>query len=60
MASRYRCGMYVGVTAELVERVAQHRADKGSAHVADFSKTQLVYAERHDTIEQAIAHEKLV
>jgi hypothetical protein len=28
--------------------------------VADFAKTRLVYVERHDTIEGAIAREKLV
>ncbi|HQA17224.1 MAG TPA: GIY-YIG nuclease family protein [Novosphingobium sp.] len=60
MANRYRGGMYVGVTADLARRVGQHREGKGSSHVADFDKTRLVYAERHDEIEPAIAREKLV
>jgi putative endonuclease len=60
MANRYRGGMYVGVTSDLVRRVWQHREGHGSIHVADFSKKRLVYAERHEEIEPAIAREKLV
>ncbi len=60
MANRYRGGMYVGVTADLVRRVYQHREGKGSRHVADFHKVRLVYAERHEDIRQAIAREKSV
>ena len=59
MANRYRGGMYIGVTSDLVRRVWQHREGHGSIHVADFGKTRLVYAERHDEIEPAIAREKL-
>ena len=59
-ANRYRGGMYVGVTADLVRRVAQHRAGTGSIHVSATGKTRLVYAERHDEIAAAIAREKLV
>ena len=60
MANRYRGGMYVGVTADLVRRVQQHRAGDGSIHVADFGKLRLVYQERHDQIEGAIRREKLL
>ncbi len=60
MANRYRGGMYVGVTADLTRRVGQHREGTGSIHVAEFDKRRLVYAERHEDIEQAIAREKLV
>ena len=60
MANRYRGGMYVRVTADAIARVHQHREGTGSRHVADFAKTLLVYVERHDTIEGAIAREKLV
>ncbi|WP_082355928.1 GIY-YIG nuclease family protein [Novosphingobium sp. AAP83] len=59
MANRYRGGMYVGVTSDLTRRVWQHREGDGSIHVTDFGKTRLVYAERHDEIEPAIAREKL-
>ena len=60
MANRYRGGVYVGVTADLIRRVHQHRAGTGSFHVADFDKTRLVHVERHDEIASAIAREKLV
>jgi putative endonuclease len=60
MANRYRGGTYVGVTADVNRRVLHHREGKGSQHVADFAKTRLVYAERHEDIRDAIAREKLV
>jgi len=60
MADRYRGGTYVGVTADLARRVHQHREGTGSRHVAEYGKTRLVYAERHDEIEAAITREKLV
>ncbi|ODS60056.1 MAG: excinuclease ABC subunit C [Erythrobacter sp. SCN 68-10] len=60
IANRYRGGMYVGVTADALRRVHQHRAGQGSRHVADFGKTRLVHVEHHATIEGAIAREKLV
>lgn len=60
LANRYRGGMYVGVTADALARVYRHREGTGSRHVADFAKTRLVYVEHHDTIEGAIAREKLV
>ena len=60
MANRYRGGMYVGVTADALARVYRHREGTGSRHVADFAKTRLVHVEHHDTIEGAIAREKLV
>jgi putative endonuclease len=60
MADRYRGGMYVGVTADLVGRICQHKDGTGSIHVAEYGKTRLVYAERHEDITSAIAREKLV
>ena len=60
MANRYRGGMYVGVTADLTRRVWQHREGAGSTDVTDFDKRRLVYVERHEDIEQAIAREKLI
>ena len=60
MANRYRGGTYVGVTSDLTRRVWPHREGLGSIHVKDFDKTRLVYAERHEEIEPAIAREKLV
>ena len=60
MVNRYRSGMYVRVTADVIRRVRQHRMGEGSVHVTDFGKTRLVYSERHEDITYAIAREKLV
>lgn len=58
MADRYRGGTYIGVTANLPKRVWQHRNGSGSEFAAKYRRFNLVYAERHERIEQAIAREK--
>lgn len=60
MADRYRGTIYIGVTADLAARVHQHRAGDGSDFVKRYGLHRLVYAERHDRIEDAIAREKAV
>jgi putative endonuclease len=50
--------LYVGVAADLVARVAQHRAGTGSKHCRKYNLTRLVYAEPYPTIDEAIAREK--
>ena len=50
--------LYVGVTADLAERVHQHRQGEGSAFCRRYNLTILVHAEPHATIEEAIAREK--
>ena len=60
MANRYRGGMYVGVTADMLRRAYQHKEGQGSVHVQDYNKMRLVYVERHEEIAPAIAREKLV
>ncbi len=58
MADRYRGTMYVGVTARLPARIAQHRTDEGSDFCARYDLHRLVWAEHGDTIEACIEHEK--
>jgi putative endonuclease len=58
MADRYRGAMYVGVTADLAKRVFQHRQATGSDFCARYGLKILVWAERAETIEACIAHEK--
>lgn len=58
MASKPRGMLYVGVTAFLVERVTQHREDRGSAFCRKYGIKTLVFVEPHDEIAFAIAREK--
>lgn len=58
MANRYRGTMYVGVTANLPQRVFQHREGTGSTFCTRHGLNRLVWAERGDTIDACIAHEK--
>jgi putative endonuclease len=60
MADRYRGTMYVGVTAQLVARVYQHRTGAGSNFCHRYGLTRLVWAEQGNTIEDCIAHEKRI
>ena len=50
--------LYIGVTADLSARVMQHRNGKGSLFCRRYGIKQLVYAEPHDDIRDAIAREK--
>lgn len=50
--------LYIGVCADLVARVAQHRDGSGSAFCRRYNLTRLVYVEPYPTIEEAIAREK--
>lgn len=58
MANRYRGTMYVGVTADLAARVAQHRSGTGSDFCARYGLGRLVWAGRGDNIRPLIEHEK--
>lgn len=60
MADRYRGTMYVGVTADLALRISEHRAGTGSDFCARYGLKRLVWAERFDRIDNAIANEKRV
>ena len=50
--------LYIGVTAHLPARVTQHREGRGSAFCREHGLTQLVYAEKHGSMLEAIAREK--
>ena len=60
MTNHVRGVLYIGVTADLAARVAQHRAGKGSAFCIRYNLRRLVLAEHHDRIEDAILREKLL
>jgi putative endonuclease len=50
--------LYVGVTANLAHRIAQHREGVGSVFCKKHGLTKLVYIEPHNGIDEAIAREK--
>jgi putative endonuclease len=50
--------LYIGVAADIAERVAQHRARTGSKFCGKYNLRRLVLAEPYPTIEEAIAREK--
>lgn len=60
MADRYRGTIYVGVTAHLAARVAQHRNGDGSDFCKRYGLDRLVWAEFAPVILDAIGHEKRV
>ncbi|MXP28966.1 GIY-YIG nuclease family protein [Porphyrobacter algicida] len=50
--------LYIGVTADLSARMAQHRAGQGSAFCRRYGLDRLVLIENHASITGAIAREK--
>ena len=58
MTNRRRGTLYIGVTANLAERVRAHKMGRGSAYAAKYNLRRLVYFEAHQDIDQAIAREK--
>ena len=60
MTNRARGVLYVGVTADLVARVWQHRNGEGSEFCRRYKLTRLVLVEPHGSIEEAIAGEKML
>jgi len=50
--------LYIGVTADIAERVMAHREGRGSAFCRKWDLKWLVLIEPHPTIEEAIGREK--
>jgi putative endonuclease len=57
MASRKHGTLYVGVTADLVGRVAQHREGRIPGFTQRYAVKRLVWFEEHDSIAAAIQRE---
>ena len=57
---RYRGTLYVGVTSDIATQVSQHREDIGSDFCKRYGLHRLVWAERFDTIDEAITFEKRI
>jgi putative endonuclease len=58
MMSNANRTLYVGVTSRLARRVSQHKARAIAGFTSKYHVHQLVYAEEHVDVAQAIAREK--
>ena len=58
MASGFRGTIYVGVTSNLLQRIAQHRQGTFGGFTAEYGCKRLVWFEMHGTMDAAIAREK--
>jgi putative endonuclease len=50
--------LYIGVTADIAERMTAHREGRGSAFCRKWDLRRLVLIESHPTIEEATTREK--
>jgi len=60
LASRRNGTLYLGVTSNLMQRVAQHRAEMFGGFTAEHGVKLLVWFEQHATMEHAILREKQI
>ena len=55
LANRKHGTLYIGVTGNLAARVSQHKNNEVKGFTAKYGVHRLVWAERHETMEIAIA-----
>ena len=60
MASRKHGTLYIGVTSDLISRVAQHREGTYEGFTKRYGVKRLVWFEQHDFMTEAIHREKLL
>ena len=60
LASAVRGTLYVGVTSDLLARIAQHKQDFVEGFTRKYSVHTLVWFELHATMESAILREKAI
>jgi putative endonuclease len=60
LASRRNGTLYVGVTSNLMQRLAQHRTEAFGGFTADHNVKMLVWFEQHAIMESAIIREKQI
>ncbi|HEY1752840.1 MAG TPA: GIY-YIG nuclease family protein [Caulobacteraceae bacterium] len=58
LASRRHGTLYVGVTSDLISRVARHKAGEFEGFTKKYGVTRLVWYETHEVITHAIQREK--
>jgi putative endonuclease len=60
LASQRNGTLYLGVTSNLIARIAQHRESKIPGFTARYAVRMLVWFEQHATMESAILREKRI
>jgi putative endonuclease len=60
MASQRNGTLYVGVTADLMNRVSQHRSGSIAGFTKEYEVRTLVWFELHETMHDAIVREKQI
>jgi putative endonuclease len=60
LASRIGGTLYIGVTNDLIRRVAEHRLKSVASFTKKYEVDRLVYFEQFDDAENAIKREKLL
>ncbi len=60
LASKRNGTLYVGVTADIVRRVWQHKSDQVAGFTKRYVVHTLVWYEVHETMESAIKREKSI
>ncbi len=60
LASQRNGTLYLGVTSNLIQRIAQHRAEIFGGFTAQHGVKLLVWFEQHGTMEHAIVREKQI
>jgi len=58
MTNKYRTTFYIGITANLEERIVQHATGIGSKFTKKYNLIDLIYYEEFTDINQAILREK--
>ncbi len=58
LASKPRGTLYIGMTADMSRRNAEHRRGRGSAFTRKYAVKTLVWYERYDTEELALQRER--
>jgi putative endonuclease len=60
LSSRRNGTLYVGVTSDLARRVSEHRSGAAEGFTRDHGVRTFVFAEFHETMEDAILQEKRI
>ena len=60
MTNTHNTVIYAGVTGNILERVRQHRENKGKGFTARYNLDKLVYYESFIDVNQALAREKQI